>query len=189
MDDELSICSITFRRSRSPRFQEAIAVARSLPSFKDREECYSVDVTASQLVQAERLLDIVGSWRATTVEADGQYLTEVESLKLRRVLRCYRRKLRLRLGDAYCWGLPELRVGRVPCRVVDAVMPWVPPMPYRDPVELPSLLRALAIDSLADRCPVYNPASVRLAAASDLLDDAGRSAFERLVADVEGLVD
>ena len=80
------------------------------------------------------------------------------------MLTCYRRRERSRLGALYCWGLPERDRGRLPCRLIDAALPWTPPEEYADPGLLPSLLEAQANETFAALCPAYDAESVERAA-------------------------
>ena len=100
--------------------------------------------------------------------------------------RTARLRYRHRLGTAFCWGLPERGRGRVPCRLIDDVLPWPVPPDYGDPQLLPSLIRALAMGSFAALCPVYDSTSVQEATATWVGGEvAPRPTFERLLGDLD----
>lgn len=182
--------TLTFERSPSLYFGEALRLARAIPGYScsaaDGRERHMVPITIEAMPVAERLLRLVAGWRGSVVEADGVALYGYETLRLLAMLACFRRHERSRLGETYCWGLPDRPRGRVPCRLVEATLPWSPPDDYSDPELLPGLIRALAADTFAALCPAYDAASVQLAAAVWAGGDAGpRPTFERLLGDIE----
>jgi hypothetical protein len=185
---EALACTLTFERSSSPYYREAVRLARTVPGYRrsgdEERERHSVPLAALPL--AERLLRLVTGWRGSLVQVQGIALYGLETFRLLQMLGCYRRRERSRLGTLYCWGLPERGRGRLPCRLVGAVLPWTPPEEYGDPGLLPSLLEAQASETFAALCPAYDAASVEQVALSWLGgDQAARSAVERLLGDLD----
>ena len=184
--------TLTFERTASPYYREAVRQARALPGYRhlseEQREAHCVPLTVTILPLAERLLRLVAGWRGSVVEAEGLALDGVEMLQLLHTFRCYRRHERSALGTAFCWGLPERGRGRVPCRLIDDVLPWPVPPDYGDPQLLPSLIRALAMGSFAALCPVYDSTSVQEATATWVGGEvAPRPTFERLLGDLDVL--
>ncbi len=184
-------CTLTFERSSSPYYREAVRLARATPGYRrvddGERERHVVPLTVAALPVAERLLRLVSGWRGSVVHADGVALYGGEAYWLLHMLGCYRRRERSRLGVLYCWGLPERDRGRLPCRLIDASLPWTtPPADYADRQLLPSLLQAQAGETFAALCPAYDRESVEQAASSWAgYDPASRSALERLLGDVD----
>jgi hypothetical protein len=184
-------CTLSFERSTSPYYREAVRLARAIPGYRhsaaEEPERHSVPITVAALPVAERLLRLVAGWRGAVVHAQGIALYGTETFWLLHMLSCYRRRERSRLGALYCWGLPERELGRLPCRLVDAALPWAtPPDDYADPRLLPNLLEAQASETFAALCPAYDGESIEQAARTWLGGDpAARSALERLLGDVD----
>jgi hypothetical protein len=116
-------CTLTFERSSSPYYREAVRLARTVPGYRrsgdEGRERHSVPLSVAALPLAERLLRLVTGWRGSLVEVQGIALYGAETFRLLQMLRCYRRRERSRLGTLYCWGLPERARGRLPCRLVN----------------------------------------------------------------------
>jgi hypothetical protein len=183
-------CMLTFERSNSPYYREAVRLARTVPGYRrsgdEGRERHSVPLSVAALPAAERLLRLVTGWRGSLVQVQGIALYGAETFRLLQMLRCYRRRERSRLGTLYCWGLPERARGRLPCRLVGAALPWTPPAEYGDPGLLPGLLEAQASETFAALCPAYDAESVEQVALSWLGgDQASRSAVERLLGDLD----
>lgn len=180
-------CTLIFERSSSPYYREALRLARAIPGYREPEpERHVVPLTVATLPTAERLLRLVAGWRGAVVEVDGIALYGAETFRLLHMLGCYRRRERSHLGVLYCWGLPDRARGRVPCRLVDATLPWTPSDEYADPALLRSLVRAQARETFAALCPAYQAEPVETAAVSWVGGDpSARSSFERLLGDID----
>jgi hypothetical protein len=191
MDDHSQLrCTLTFERSPSPYYPEALRLARAVPGYMSDDEGaqtrHIVPITVAAMPVAERLLRIVSGWRGSVVDVDGVDLYGVEMLRLLGMLSCFRRHERSRLGLSYCWGLPDGERGRVPCRLISSALPWTPPENYSHPDLLPNLIRALAAGTFAALCPAYDAPSVQSAAASWAGGEGlPRSLFEDLLGDVD----
>ncbi|MCA9825350.1 MAG: hypothetical protein KC479_08000 [Dehalococcoidia bacterium] len=183
-------CRLTFERSPSPHYREALRMASEMPTytrtFTDGRVRHEVHLTIESHATAERLLRLVVNWRGSALEIDGVVLYGSEAIRLLSMLDCHRSWRRLRLGTDYCWGLPSRIRGRVPCRLIDARLPWRPPDEYHHPRLLPNLVRALEAESFASFCPAYDPAAVQFAAASWAMGEEGpREQFEHLLEDLD----
>ena len=188
MDDHALRCTLTFERSPSPYYREALRLARATPGYESNGDGPQmrnvVPITVAAMPVAERLLRIVSGWRGSVVDVDGVALYGVEMLRLLAMLSCFRRHERSRLGLSYCWGLRDRQRARVPCRLVSNALPWAAPAEYSDPDILPNLIRAIAADTFAALCSAYDAASVQIAAAGWAGAPPG-SLFERLLDDVD----
>jgi hypothetical protein len=191
MDDHEALdCTLIFERSSSPYYREAVRLARTVPGYRrscdDEPERHRVPFSVAALPVMERLLRLVSGWRGSVVQVQGIALYGAETFRLLHMLGCYRRRERSRLGMLYCWGLPERGRGRLPCRLVEAALPWTPPDDYAEPRLLPSLLEAQASETFAALCPAYDAESIEQAARTWLGDPASsRSALERLLGDLD----
>ena len=185
---EIPTCMLSFERSPSPHYGAAVRLARSLPGYEyrgeGRHERHSVPIGLSALPLAERLLALVQGWRSTVVTTDGAVLDALEIASLLLMLRCYRRRARSGLGALYCWGLPERARGRVPCRLVDAALPWMLPEEYERPTLLPRLLHAHARTTFAALCPAFSLGAT-WSQADGPADEEARQTVERLLGDLE----
>jgi hypothetical protein len=190
MDDHEALdCTLTFERSSSPYYREAVRLARTVPGYRrsgaDEPERHRVPFSVAALPVMERLLRLVAGWRGSVVQVQGIALYGAETSRLLHMLGCYRRRERSRLRMLYCWGLPERGRGRLPCRLVEAALPWTPPEEYADPGLLPSLLEAQASETFAALCPAYDAAAVEEVARTWVGGDPeSRSALERLLGDL-----
>jgi transitional endoplasmic reticulum ATPase len=115
---------VTFRRTGSPAFTEALELARAMPSFResqDRPREFSVSFSQDQLEGYDRLIGKVGGWANTRLHLNGQ---PVERERLDGLLACYRQRLQAPDRRAYCAGaaVHETRVGPArqlfPCRMI-----------------------------------------------------------------------
>lgn len=187
--DALLSCTLTFERTSSSYYREAVRLARAIPGYRreaeGERERQTVPLTIATLPLSERLLRLVAGWRGSVVEADGIALYGVEMLRLLGMFSCYRRHERSRLGLLYCWGLPDRGRGRVPCRLVNAVLPSTVLDDYAAPELLPSLLRALSTDTFASLCPAYDAASVQTATAAWVGGALPRAIFDNLLGDLD----
>lgn len=187
--DEGTGCTLTFERSASPYYGEAVRLARAIPGYcqveVEGDVRHTVPLTVATAPLLERLLRLVLGWRGAVVHAGGLALYGGEMLRLLGMLTCYRGYERSRLGVLHCWGLPERGRGRVPCRLIDAALPWEPPDDFADAQLRPELVQALATDTFAVLCPVYDCAPIENAIAAWMGAAAHRSSFERLLDDLD----
>jgi transitional endoplasmic reticulum ATPase len=115
---------VIFRRTGSPAFAEALALAQGQPTFREsgeRPREFSVSFNQDQLDAYDRLMERVGGWANTRVFLNGQ---PVDRERLEGLLACYRRRLLAPDRRAYCAGaaVHETRVGPArqlfPCRMI-----------------------------------------------------------------------
>ena len=118
--------ALVFGFSASRDYARAVRLAGSLPGYAsegaDREIRHFVPVNGAALAQLEELLALVGGWRSSSLVADGSALGRPGAL--RAVVACQRARARSGLGELHCWGLPAVERGRVPCRLLERVLPW-----------------------------------------------------------------
>lgn len=157
---------LVFGFSRSPDYARAVRLAASLPDYATegagRAVRHSVPVGGAGSPALEELLTLVGGWRSSSLLADG--IPVARPAALRQVVACHRQRARSGLGELHCWGLPTLERGRVPCRLLERVLPWMLGGEYANSELLPRLLTAHVRQVFVDACPVYNREAVLRAA-------------------------
>jgi len=157
---------LTFGWSTSSEYARAVGLAESLPGYQcegaSRAVRHQVPILGAPLPVLEELLSLVRGWRSSVLLDDGEVIGRPGSL--RRVVDCQRRRARSALESLHCWGLPAVARGRVPCRLVERVLPWALVGEYADSRLLPRILTAHAREQLVDACPHYEPDTVLRAA-------------------------
>jgi hypothetical protein len=118
--------TLVFGFSSSRDYARAVRLASAVPGYAaegaghDIRHCVPVDASAARLL--DELLALVSAWRSSTLLADGVAVGRPGAL--RTVLACQRQHARSGLGVLHCWGLPAVERGRVPCRLLERVLPW-----------------------------------------------------------------
>ena len=161
--------TLVFGFSRSRDYARAVRLAGAVQGYASAgagpDISHSVPVEGSAAPVLQELLVLVSAWRSSVLLADGVAVGRPGAL--RAVLACRRQGVRSGLGALHCWGLPALERGRVPCRLLERVLPWTLSGEYANSRLLPRLLTAHARELLLDACPAYDErAVVRTALAS-----------------------
>ena len=188
--DRPPLCTITFGRSPSLYYRDALRLAQASPGYGRGDahgpERHTVAVDLQALPLVEPLIRLIAGWRGASVQISGFVLRREEVTALLRVLACYRDRERAGFDELYCWGLPGHERGRVPCRIVDLALPWLPPSEYADPDLRPRLLQAHASTTFAALCPAFDPEAMRAAATAALDPERqARAQIDRLLSDLE----
>ncbi len=163
----MPVYELTFGFSTSPNYARAVSIANTVPGYRtvgdQRAALHIVPVAAAHAAQLGLLLALASSWRSLSLTIDGVDVGRQRIGALLRVLSCYRD---LRLGgleELHCWGLPGRRA-RVPCRVIDGLLPWRLEGEYADPMVQPRLVGALIRESMVEACSAFDADAVRQAA-------------------------
>jgi transitional endoplasmic reticulum ATPase len=115
---------VVFRRTGSPAFAEALALARAEPTYWESETPpreYAVCFNQDQLDRYRRLIALVGGWSQTRLYLNRQ---PVERERLEALLACYAARLQAPDRRAWCAGaaVHETQVGPArqlfPCRMI-----------------------------------------------------------------------
>ncbi len=185
--------ALSFGSSSSPNYRRAVALAQTLPGYETdgsgREIRHLVPLTHTHVDRLDELLGLVIGWRGTSLAAGGVVVGSAQLWTLRQVLACHRDRQRSGLEGLYCWGLPGLERGRVPCRLLERLLPWDLTGDYADAELLPRLLVAQARAAMIDGCPAFEAGAMSRAALKQLDRLRGlsgeRERLERLLRDVD----
>ena len=105
---------ISFCRSTSPQYAQAVKIASSFPEYKkdgDDKRCiHTVALTLSLDEESTwnklvRLMQVIASWKSTKITLDGKATSFWRlSSEVGRIYECYKRKVARGAGDFYCAG-------------------------------------------------------------------------------------
>jgi hypothetical protein len=151
--------------SRSAQYAQARAWAEAAPGASVTGEGHDLiiqvplrDWPPARLLQ---LLHWAKDWKGTQLRLDGTPLPHLALWHLAATAECAADGLLGGAGPLHCWGVVEGRTHRVPCRFLDAILPY-----RRDdtPVAIwAAALHAAARTRTVAACPFYDPAAIAAA--------------------------
>ncbi len=78
--------TIEFMRTRSPVFARVLSIARTIPTFKERESdgltLYSVDFKEKDFESAQAFFDHVRGWKGVAFYIDGKVAPRLRAVRL-----------------------------------------------------------------------------------------------------------
>lgn len=94
--------TISFGKSTSPNYSIALEKAKQYPTYQQNSKGeHIITFTSEQLEYFFELIDLVGGWKSTYLEIDGE---KVPYSKIRGALNCYKGRLESYKPDKYCYG-------------------------------------------------------------------------------------
>lgn len=179
----MSRYALEFGFSTSPSYRRAVDIAKRIPGYSEagagRMRTHSVPVSEQRLDEVGELVELVRGWRSARLCVDGVQAGPRALYRLVVMLTCFGERRLSGLDELYCQGLPAWPRRRVPCRLVDRVLPWRLEGDYRDPELLPRLVEALGRRAMVECCPAFElrvvqQAALELVASTDEQSRPGR---------------